>query len=157
MRRIVEETLPPPRLLDRVHQALRVRHDSVRTEEAYVAWIRRFILFHNKRHPSSMGADEINAYLTHLAVEGHGSASTQNQALSGILFLYNKVLEEDIGRVGEVIRARKPKHLPVVLTRDEVTRILARLEGTWWLMGMMLYGSGLRQIECLRLRGRMWT
>jgi len=152
MRRIVEETLGPPRLLDRVHQALRVRHYSLRTEEAYVAWIRRFILFHNKRHPSSMGADEINAYLTHLAVEGHVSASTQNQALSAMLFLYNKVLEEDIGRVGEVIRARKPRHLPVVLTRDEVTRILARLEGTWWLMGMMLYGSGLRQIECLRLR-----
>ena len=129
MRCSVEETLPPPRLLDRVHQALRVRHDSLRTEEAYVAWIRRFILFHHKRHPSSMGAGEINAYLTHLAGEGHVSASTQNQALSGILFLYNKVLEEDIGRVGEVIRARKPKHLPVVLTRAEVTRILVRLEG----------------------------
>ncbi|MHB9001310.1 MAG: IS91 family transposase, partial [Thermoanaerobaculia bacterium] len=113
---------------------------------------RRFIIFHNKRHPSSMGADEINAYLTHLAVEGHVSASTQNQALSAILFLYGKVLEEEIGRVGEVIRAHKPRHLPVVLTRDEVARILACLEGTWWVMGMLLYGSGLRQIECLRLR-----
>lgn len=148
----MEETHPPPRLFDRVQQALRVRHYSLRTEEAYIAWIRRFILFHNKRHPSSMGAEEINAYLTHLAVEGHVSASTQNQALSAILFLYNKVLEEDIGRLGEVIRAHKPRRLPVVLTREEVTRILARLEGTWWLMGMMLYGSGLRQIECLRLR-----
>ena len=99
-----------------------------------------------------MGAEEINAYLTHLAVEGHVSASTQNQALSAILFLYRKVLEEEIGKLGDVIRAHKPRHLPVVLTRDEVAQILARLEGTLWLMGMLLYGSGLRQIECLRLR-----
>ncbi|MHB0971255.1 MAG: integron integrase [Thermoanaerobaculia bacterium] len=142
----------PPRLLDRVREAIRVRHYSRRTEETYVAWIRRFILFHNNRHPSSMGAEEINAWLTHLAVEGHVSASTQNQALSAILFLYEKVLEEKIGWVGDVVRAQKRRHVPVVLTRDEVARVLGRLQGTWWLMGMLLYGSGLRQIECLRLR-----
>ncbi|HUP60471.1 MAG TPA: integron integrase [Thermoanaerobaculia bacterium] len=132
-------------------QALRVRHYALRTEEAYVGWIRRYILFHKKRHPSSMGAEEINTFLTHLAVEGHVAASTQNQALSAILFLYKHVLKEEIGRV-ELVRARKPDRRPNVLTREEVVAVPGRLEGTWWAMGMLLYGSGLRQIECLRLR-----
>ena len=140
-----------PRLLERVSQALRVRHYAMRTEEAYAGWIRRYILFHNKRHPSSMGAEEINMFLTHLAVEGHVAASTQNQALSAILFLYKHVLKEEIGRI-ELIRARRSRNQPNVLTREEVVEVLGRLEGTWWLMGMLLYGSGLRQIECLRLR-----
>jgi integron integrase len=129
-----------------------VRHYSLRTEEAYVAWARRFILFHHKRHPLEMGAVEINAFLTHLAVEGHVSASTQNQAFSAILFLYQKVLEVDPGRIAGVVRANRPKRLPVVLTPDEVQRVLAQLEGTYRLIVALLYGSGLRLIECLRLR-----
>jgi integron integrase len=142
----------PPKLLDRLRDAVRLRHYSLRTEEAYVAWARRFILFHHKRHPLEMGAAEINAFLTHLAVEGHVSASTQNQAFSAILFLYQKVLEVDPGRIAGVVRANRPRRLPVVLTPDEVERVLAQLQGTYRLMVGLLYGSGLRLIECLRLR-----
>jgi len=105
----------PPRLLDRLRQAIRVRHYSLRTEEAYVGWVRRFILYHGKRHPLEMGAAEINAFLTHLAVEGHVSASTQNQAFSALLFLYQKVPDVDPGRIAGVVRAVRPKRLPVVL------------------------------------------
>jgi integron integrase len=142
----------PPKLLDRLRDALRLRHYSLRTEEAYVAWARRFILFHHKRHPLEMGAVEINAFLTHLAVAGHVSASTQNQAFAAILFLYQKVLEVDPGRIAGVVRANRPKRLPVVLTPDEVQRVLVLLEGTYRLIVALLYGSGLRLIESLRLR-----
>jgi integron integrase len=142
----------PPRLLDRVRAACRLRHYSLRTEEAYVAWIKRFILFHNKRHPLDMGAAEINAFLTDLAVVGRVSASTQNQAFSALLFLYQKVLEVDPGRIAGVVRAVRPKRLPVVLTREEVRRVIEQLDGTFALMARLLYGSGLRLLECLRLR-----
>ena len=143
---------PPPRLLDRVREACRVRHYSIRTEDAYADWIKRFILFHDKRHPQEMGAAEINRFLTHLAVVGNVAASTQNQAFSALLFLYQKVLEVDPGRIEGVIRARRPKRLPVVLTRSEVRLVLAQLMGTYRLIGQVLYGSGLRLLECLRLR-----
>ncbi len=141
----------PPKLLDRVRAAIRVRHYSLRTEQTYVQWIRRFILFHGKRHPSSMGAEEINAFLTSLAVEGNVSASTQNQALSAILFLYRHVLEEKIDRL-DIVPAKRARRLPVVLTRAEVAAVLGQMEGTTRLMAGLLYGAGLRQIECLRLR-----
>ena len=143
---------PPPRLLDRVREACRVRHYSIRTEDAYADWIKRFILFHGKRHPLEMGAAEINRFLTHLAVVGNVAASTQNQAFSALLFLYQKVLEVDPGRIEGVIRAKRPKRLPVVLTRSEVRLVLAQLMGTYRLIGQVLYGSGLRLLECLRLR-----
>jgi integron integrase len=149
------QAAPPagaPRLLDRLRAALRVRHYSVRTEEAYVAWVRRFILFHNKRHPLEMGSAEINAFLTHLAVAGRVGASTQNQASCALLFLYRKVLDVDPGRLAGVVRANRPKRLPVVLSREEVRRLLAELPGTYRLIGLLLYGSGLRLSECLRLR-----
>lgn len=143
---------PPPRLLDRVRLAIRTRHLSLRTEQAYVQWIRRFILLHDKRHPKDMGAKEIGAFLTHLAVDRHVSASTQNQALSGVLFLYREVLGRDPGELGDVVRARRPRKLPVVLTKDEVKSVLERLTGAHRLMATLLYGSGLRLTECVRLR-----
>jgi integron integrase len=138
--------------LDQVRDAVRVRHYSLRTEQAYVDWIRRFILFHGKRHPLEMGAAEINQFLTHLAVDGHVSASTQNQAFSALLFLYQKVLEVDPGRIAGVVRANRPKRLPVVLSRQEVQRVLGQLQGVARLLGLLLYGSGLRILEALRLR-----
>jgi integron integrase len=145
-------TGPPPRLLDRVRAACRVRHYSLRTEEAYANWVRRFVLFHGKRHPLEMGAAEINAFLTHLAVDGHVSASTQNQAFSALLFLYQKVLEVEPGRIEGAVRASRPRRLPVVLSREEVRRVLAELTGTYRLIGLLLYGAGLRLLEALRLR-----
>ncbi len=141
-----------PRLLDRVRHALRSRRYSLRTEEAYVAWARRFILFHNKRHPSEMGAPEINAFLTHLAVREHVGASTQNQALSALLFLYRWVLRQPLPRIDEVTRAKRPRRLPTVLTHDEVDRLLGALEGTPRLVATLLYGTGMRLLEGLRLR-----
>jgi integron integrase len=132
--------------------AIRLRHYSFRTEECYAAWVRRFILFHNKRHPLEMGAAEINAFLTDLAVRGHVSASTQNQAFSALLFLYLKVLEVDPGRIAGAVRAVRPKRLPVVLARPEVAGLLARLPKPYALIAGLLYGSGLRVMECLRLR-----
>jgi len=149
-----ETAAPPqkPKLLDRLRAACRVRHCSLRTEEAYAAWVVRFIRFHRLRHPLEMEAQEINAFLTHLAVEGHVSASTQNQAFSAILFLYRKVLEVDPGRIEGVIRAKRPKRLPVVLSREELRRPLSQMEGTCRLIALLLYGAGLRLIECLRLR-----
>jgi integron integrase len=142
----------PPRLLDRVRHACRVRHYSLRTEDCYADWVRRFVLFHGKRHPLEMGAAEINVFLTHLAVEGRVSASTQNQAFSALLFLYQKVLEVDPGRIAGAIRAQRPKRLPVVLTRPEVQLVLSKLDHPYRLMGQLMYGSGLRLLECLRLR-----
>ena len=141
-----------PRLLPRVHAALRARHYSRRTEEAYVGWIKRFIFFHGKRHPSSMGGDEVNAFLSHLAVQGHVSAATQNQALCALLFLYREVLDEPLPWMDDVIRARRSFRVPVVLTVEEVRHLLGHLSGTTRLIGVLLYGSGLRLLECLRLR-----
>ncbi len=142
----------PPKLMDRVREALRARHYSNRTEDAYCNWIRRFIRFHGLRHPAEMGEREINEFLTDLAVNGKVSASTQNQALSALLFLYRSVIGREIGALGEVVRARKSHHLPVVMTREEVRAVLRELEGDAWLMASLLYGSGLRLSECLRLR-----
>ncbi len=143
---------PKKRLLDQVRHEMRVRHYSLRTEEAYVQWIRRYILFHKKRHPREMAEAEINEFLSYLAVERHVAASTQNQALSAILYLYKHVLKKEIGFVGDVVRARRSKRLPVVLTRKEVQAVLSNLVGTNWLMTSLLYGSGLRLMECVRLR-----
>ncbi len=140
------------RLLDRVREALRTRHYSRRTEETYVAWIRRYILFHGKRHPAEMGAAEITRFLTSLAVDGKVAASTQNQALSALLFLYREVLELDVPWLDGVVRAKRPQRLPVVLTRDEVRAVLQRLDGVPRLMAYLLYGAGLRLLECCRLR-----
>ncbi len=142
----------PPRLLDQVREVIRIRHYSIRTEEAYVQWIRRFMLFHGKRHPREMGASELAAFLSDLAVQHNVAASTQNQALHAILFLYRDVLKIDLPWLNEVQRAKKPQRLPVVFTREEVKALLAQLEGTVWLMAMLTYGSGLRLLECLRLR-----
>ncbi|WP_148598789.1 integron integrase [Aquisphaera giovannonii] len=141
----------PPRLLAQVRDRLRTRHYAIRTEEAYVGWIRRFILFHGKRHPREMGAGEVAAFLTHLAVREHVAASTQNQALAAILFLYRNVLEIDLPRIDSV-RAVRPKRLPVVLSVDEVRAVLCRMDDPWKLMAELMYGSGLRVLECCRLR-----
>ena len=132
--------------------AIRTRHYSIRTEEAYVQWIKRFILFHHKRHPKEMGADEVSQFLSDLAVQRHVAASTQNQALSAILFLYQEVLKQDIGWLDDVVRAKKAKKLPVVLTREEVKAVVTILSGSKWVMANLLYGSGLRLMECIRLR-----
>jgi integron integrase len=141
-----------PKLLDQVRYAIRAKHYSLRTEEAYVQWIRRFILFHNKRHPRDMGAEEVRQFLSDLAVNHHVAASTQNQALSAILFLYQHVLRQGIGWINDVVRAKKPKKLPVVLTQEEVKIVFNSLSGSAWLMATLLYGSGLRLMECIRLR-----
>ena len=142
----------PPKLLDRLRDTLRRRHYSIHTEDAYAHWCRRFILFHKMRHPSEMGEAEIRDFLTHLAVDGHVAASTQNQALSAIVFLYGQVLERDLGSFGHVERAKRPERLPVVLTREEVRRILVALVGVPRLLAELLYGGGLRVSEGLRLR-----
>jgi integron integrase len=141
-----------PRLLDRVRLAIRARHYSLRTEEAYVAWIRRYILFHKKRHPMEMGEAEINAYVTSLAVDGRVSASTQTQALSALLFLYRHVLQKELPSLDSIIRAKRPGRLPTVLTRPEVRAILGRMHGTPKLVATILYGTGIRLLESLRLR-----
>jgi len=141
-----------PRLLDQVREIIRVKHYSIRTEQAYVQWIRRYILYHGKRHPRDMGAKEVSAFLSSLAITAKVAASTQNQALNAILFLYREVLKISLPWLEDVQRAKRPKHLPVVLTRDEVKRTLAVLEGTVWLMAALTYGAGLRLMECLRLR-----
>jgi len=150
----MEQAQPPrKKLLTQVREALRTRHYSYRTEKSYIQWIRRYILFHHKRHPREMGLPEIESFLTHLAVEEHVAASTQNQALSALLFLYREVLHIEIPESAlHIVRARKPKRLPVVLTRSEVQRILALLEGQAQLIAQLLYGSGLRLSEALRGR-----
>ncbi len=140
-----------PRLLDRVREAIRMRHYSPRTGDAYVAWIRRFILFHGKRHPRDLGGGEVTVFLSSLAERGV-SASTQNQALSAILFLYEVVLGDRLPWMTEIVRARQPARLPVVLSRTEVAAVLSRLRGPVWLMASLLYGSGLRLLECAELR-----
>lgn len=140
------------RLLDLVRGKIRLKHYSIRTEQAYVDWIKRFILHFDKRHPRELGAAEVEAFLTHLAVAGRVAASTQNQAKSALLFLYKEVLGTELPWLDNVERAKAPKRLPVVLTRAEVQALLTRLEGTHWLMASLLYGAGLRLMECLRLR-----
>ena len=141
-----------PKLLDRVRLAMRAHHYSPRTEEAYVAWIKRFIFFHGKRHPTEMGAEEVTRFLSSLALDGRVAASTQNQALSALLFLYREVLQQDLPWLEGVVRAKRPIRLPVVLTREEVQAVLGHLRGTPRLMGTLLYGAGLRLLECARLR-----
>jgi len=143
---------PKPKLLDQVRLAIRARHYSQSTEEAYVAWIKRFIFFHGVRHPAEMGEPEINQFLTDLAANKKVSASTQNQALSALLFLYQRVLEKPLEWVNPAVRAKKPKRLPVVLTREEVRRILDLMDGAPKLVATLLYGAGLRLHECLELR-----
>ena len=141
-----------PRLLDQVRELIRIRHYSIRTEQAYVQWIRRYILFHDKRHPHELGAEEVTAFLSHLAIKRNVAASTQNQALNAILFLYREVLKCTLPWLENVQRAKKPQRLPVVLTRDEVRAMLGQMQGTPWLMAALIYGGGLRLMECLRLR-----
>ncbi len=152
----VHETGPsgpsPPRLLDRVRQAISARHYSRRTEKAYVHWIKRYIFFHGKRHPMEMGAAEVTQFLTALAVREKVAASTQNQALSALLFLYREVLGVELPWLEDVVRAKRPQYLPVVLTRAEVRAVLERLDGVPRLMAILLYGAGLRLLECCRLR-----
>lgn len=141
-----------PKLLEQLKIALRVRHRTLATETAYVGWVRRYIYFHNKRHPSEMGADEINAFLSHLAVEGKVAASTQNQALNALVFLYRHVLEKEFGPLEGLIRAKRPERVPVVMTRQEVKAVIDEMKGLSRLQTTMLYGTGMRVKECLRLR-----
>lgn len=141
-----------PRLLDQVREQIRIRHYSIRTETVYLVWVKRFIRFHKYRHPQEMGAAEVEAFLSDLAVRRDVSASTQNQALSAILFLYKQVLRIELPWMDGVVRARRPQRLPVVLTRDEVASVLSQLDGTLWLVASLLYGSGMRLMEVLRLR-----
>jgi integron integrase len=142
----------PPRLLDAVRAAIRLRHYSYRTEKAYVDWIRRFILYHERRHPRDMGGDEVRDFLSHLASERQVSPATQAQALAAVLFLYKRVMNVDLPWIDNVVRARRPKRLPTVLTKNEALRVIAHLQGVHQLIGGFLYGSGLRLLEALRLR-----
>ena len=141
-----------PRLLDRVRDALRARHSSRRTEKSYVAWIRRYIVFHGKRHPAEMGAVEVTQFLSSLAQQDHVAASTQNQALSALLFLYRQVLQVEMPWLDNVVRAKLSERLPVVLTREEIRAVIRELQGPPRLMAILLYGAGLRLLECARLR-----
>ncbi|GAB2541047.1 integron integrase [Rhodanobacter koreensis] len=141
-----------PRLLDQVRARLRLKHYSLRTEQAYVGWIRRFILANDKRHPREMGAVEVEGFLSTLAIRGQVAAGTQNQALSALLFLYREVLSIELPWMETIVRAKRPQRVPVVLSRDEVTRLLAMMDGCFALMASLLYGSGLRLMECVRLR-----
>jgi integron integrase len=145
-------TTQQPRLLDKLRDRLRVKHYSIRTEKAYLDWAKRFILFHNKKHPIDMGAIEIEAFLSHLAVDRNVAASTQNQALAAILFLYNEVLDIKLPWLNDLTRAKKPIRLPTVLTRAETERLLRHLEGTPALVAQLLYGTGMRLMEVIRLR-----
>lgn len=142
----------PPRLLDQLRDRIRVKHYSMRTEQAYVGWVRRFILANDKRHPRDLGAAEVEAFLTRLATDRNVAAGTQNQALAALLFLYREVLGQDLPWLDNVVRAKRPRRLPVVLTPAEVRALLARLDGREWLMAGLLYGTGMRLMECLRLR-----
>ena len=151
----VRSSLPqeprPKKLLDQMRDVLRTQHYAIRTENAYVDWAKRFILFHQKRHPTAMGRVEIEAFLTHLAVDRHIAASTQNQALSALLFLYKAVLRQEVGAV-DAVRARKPKRLPTVLTKPEALQVLNAMVGVPQVMAKLLYGSGVRGLECVRVR-----
>ena len=147
-----ETGVAQPRILDQVRDRIRTKHYSIRTEETYIGWIKRFILFHDKRHPAEMAEKEITAFLTHLAVNRKVAASTQNQALSAIVFLYREIIQKELGEFEDLIWAKRPSRLPVVFTQDEVKKVLTLLEGNSWLMGQLLYGAGLRIMECMRLR-----
>lgn len=142
----------PKKLLSQVRDRLRVRHYSLRTEKTYIGWIKRFILFHGKRHPRGMGKPEVEEFLSYLAAQRHVAASTQNQALNALLFLYRDVLEVDLPWMDNVVRAKRPERVPEVLSTQEVNRVLAQLDGTYKLMASLLYGSGLRLMEAIRLR-----
>jgi len=144
--------MPAPKLLDQVRERIRVKHYSLRTEEAYLHWIRRFIFFHGKRHPRQMGGPEVEEFLSHLATVGQVAPSTQNQALSALLFLYREVLAVELPWLDGVVRAKRSQHVPVVLTENEVRALLARLDGTKWLAASLLYSTGMRLLEGLRLR-----
>lgn len=141
-----------PRLLDQMRERIRLKHYSIRTEHVYCEWAKRFIRFHQYRHPQDMGAVEVEAFLTELAVKRNVSASTQNQALAALLFLYKEVLALDLPWLADIVRAKKPQRLPVVLSIEEVRRILAALDGELWLVCSLLYGTGMRLMEVLRLR-----
>ena len=147
-------TPPPPKLLPRLREHLRTRHYSIRTEEAYADWVKRFILFHHKRHPKDMGAAEVEAFLTHLAVHRQVSASTQNQAKSALLYLYKQVLQIELPWLDEVVQAKTPQRLPVVLTPSEVRELLQHMEGTPGLIAHLLYGTGMRVLEAAPARER---
>jgi integron integrase len=141
-----------PKLLDQMRMAIRALHYSIRTEQAYVDWARRFIIFHNKQHPKNLGAAQVDAFLTYLATERNVSASTQNQAKSALLFLYQRVLKIELPWLDEIVQAKRGERLPVVLTPNEVSRLLQGTTGTMWLVCSLLYGTGMRLLECLRLR-----
>jgi integron integrase len=145
-------TQKPKRLMEQVRDKFRKLHYSYRTEQAYCDWIKRYIWFNNKRHPREMGAAEVEAFLSHLATDRGVSASTQNQALCALLFLYRKVLEVELDWVENITRAKPSEHVPIVLTRDEVATVLGRMSGRNWLMASLMYGTGMRLTECLRLR-----
>jgi integron integrase len=140
------------RLLDQMRHVIRLKHMSIRTEEAYVSWAKRFILFHDKRHPAEMGAEEIRTFLTYLAVQKQVAASTQNGALNALVFLYRHVLKQPFPELGEIERAKRPRRVPTVFTMEEVTAVLGQLTGMHRLMASLLYGAGLRLMECVRLR-----
>lgn len=143
---------PKLKLLDQVSEVMRFKHYSIRTETSYRDWIRRFILFHGKRHPREMGPQEVSRFLSDLAVRGRVAASTQNQAFNALLFLYREVLHQQLGQIEGVERAKRPARLPVVLSKAETDRVLAGMTGTFQLMAKLLYGAGLRLMECVRLR-----
>jgi integron integrase len=143
-----------PRLLEQMRGRIRRLGLSIRTEEIYIAWVRRFIVANGKRHPRVMGAPEVESFLTHLATHGHVSASTQNQALSALLFLYREVLRQELPWMDDIQRAKRPQRLPVVLSREEVAALLSEMSGVTWLMATLLYGAGLRLMECMRLRAK---
>lgn len=142
----------PPKLLDQVRERIRLKHYSIRTEKTYLAWIRRFILFHGKQHPRDMGKKEVEAFLTHLAVDRRVAASTQNQALNAVLFLDKDVLSIELPWMEDVVRVKRPARVPEVLSASEVARLLAQMDGVYRLMASLLYGSGLRFMEAVRLR-----
>ncbi len=142
----------PPKLLEQLRTHLRTRHYSIRTETAYIDWVRRFILYHNKRHPREMGADEVGAFLSHLAVDRQVSASTQNQAKAALLYLYKQVLGVDLPWLDEVVQAKRGQRLPVVLTPSEVRGLMLHVEGVAGLIAQLLYGTGMRLMEGVRLR-----
>src|SRR6266404_3398824 len=143
-----EGFVPNPKLLDQVSEVMRFKHYSIRTETSYRDWIKRFILFHGKRHPREMGAFEVERFLSDLAVNRKVAASTQNQAFNALLFLYREVLHQEWGELGRVERAKRPERLPVVMTRSEVDRLLIGMSGTHQLMARLLYGTGMRLMEC---------